>query len=373
MNKLGDIFGLYVHIPFCKRKCDYCDFYSEINSEHLIKNYIDAVLIEAERYKNSQIDTLYIGEGTPSLLGKNIFDLVSGLRKRFNFELKEATIEVNPDSASAEFLESAINSGVDRISIGVQSLSNEELKSVGRLHDSSQALSTINLASKIGFKRISADVMIGLPGQNWESLLATISKLTELNIGQISVYCLSIEHGTPLSKNIPINLPTNDNQAELFYKTKQFLEGVGFVHVEISNFSKPGQEPLHNMNCWKGQDYIGLGAGASSYVDGVRFKNKNNLNKYIKQPTKQKIIEETLSEKERASDEAMLRFRMLAKGLNLDEMKKRYNPEIIETIHNRVINLLDEGLIVQKGNSYIIPPDGILTSNQVFERMLLDE
>lgn len=373
MNKLDDIFGLYVHIPFCKRKCDYCDFYSETNSEHLIKDYIDAVLVEAERYKDSQINTLYIGGGTPSLLGKNIFGLVSGLRERFNFELKEATIEVNPDSATREFLESAINSGVDRISIGVQSLNDEELKSVGRLHNSSQALSAISLISKIGFKRISADVMIGLPGQNWESLLATISKLMELNIGQISVYCLSIEEGTPLSKNIPINLPTNDNQAELFYKTKQFLEGNGFVHVEISNFSKPGQEPIHNLNCWKGQDYIGLGAGASSYVDGVRFKNKKNLNEYIKHPTKQKIIEETLSEKERAFDEAMLRFRMLAEGLNLEEMKKRYNPEIIETIHQRVINLLGEGLIVQKGNSYIVPSDGILTSNRVFERMLFHE
>jgi oxygen-independent coproporphyrinogen III oxidase len=362
--------GLYIHIPFCRKKCDYCDFYSLSGSERLIPYYVNAILKEASSYENYPIDTLYIGGGTPSLLGKGVRRLVDGLKSIFKFDLEEATVEANPESCSDIFLESALNAGINRISIGVQSLNDDELSSVGRIHDSKEALNAIYRSKKIGFKGISVDVIIGLPGQDWHSLRKTLSILIDARIGQISTYCLSIERNTPLFSNIPYNLPTEDNQASLYTKTKTFLETYGFKHIEISSFSLPGHEPIHNLNCWRGRDYIGLGAGASSFIDGVRFSNKKGLSGYISNPCSRGSIDEELNETERAEDEAMLRLRMLDEGLDLNVMRVQYNTETIRTILDRILKLEDEGLLVSRNNKYLIPSDKILTSNSIFQRIL---
>lgn len=365
--------GLYVHIPFCRRKCDYCDFYSVAESESIISAYINAVLEEATGYDNHSIDTLYIGGGTPSLLGREVNRLIEGLGHHFRFELMEATVEANPESASELFLESAVSVGICRISIGVQSLNDNELRSVGRIHTSKEALDAINNSMTAGFKRVCADVIVGLPGQDWGSLRTTLERLIQAGVGQISAYCLSIEDDTPLYHNIPSNLPSEDDQADLYMKTKRFLESNGFKHIEISSFSLPGQEPLHNMNCWRGVDYIGLGAGASSFNDGIRYRNKKGLADYILQPLSRREIDEKLNELERANEEAMLRLRMLNEGLNIDSMRLKYSDESMESILNRISRLEAEGLVFKRNNRYLIPGDKILTSNIIFQRMLYGE
>ncbi len=363
--------GLYVHIPFCKKKCSYCDFFSVTNFDGRIENYIEALLAEADLYRNTSIDTLYIGGGTPSLLGKSVSRLIDGLKEVFEFELSEATIEVNPESATEEFLSATKDSGINRISIGVQSLSNLELQSVDRLHNRSHALDTIRLAREIGFGRISVDVMIGLPHQTKESLLETLETLTNLDVGQISAYCLSIEEGTPLSRHIPSSLPSTDKQVELFFILRDFLIKKGFQHVEISNFSKPGEEPIHNLNCWRGYDYIGLGAGASSFVDGVRFKNKCNLDDYIHSPTTQKIVEEELTEKEKAFDTAMLSLRMLLEGLDFNQLKEHLEIGVISEIKEILNNLVTKEMLIESDGIYRIKDDMVLKSNKIFQEFII--
>lgn len=234
--------GLYVHIPFCVRKCAYCDFYSLPDRLDLVDAYIDAVLRETESYIGMSFHTLYLGGGTPSLLGAGgLWTLVGGLRHAFDLsDLSEATIEVNPESATIELLQAAVDVGINRVSVGVQSLSDRELQSVGRIHSAAQAVKAISRARRIGFRSVSADVIVGLPGQEWATLGLTLETLTGLGINHLSMYCLSLEHGTPLAMNPPDDLPSDDAQAELFEQATEFLLERGFNHYEISNFALPG-------------------------------------------------------------------------------------------------------------------------------------
>ena len=234
--------GLYIHIPFCISKCHYCDFYSLTTVPELMDSYIDALLVEADSYRGLSFATLYIGGGTPSLLGSaRLEKLVNGLSRRFDLEdLQEATIEVNPESAGRDFLQTAYSFGVRRLSIGAQSLNAEELKKAGRAHDRRQVLETIDIASHSGFQNISADVMIGLPGQTTQSLANTLNILIGAGIDHISAYCLSVEEGTAFYRFPPPDLPGEDDQAGLFESAVDILGAHGFAHYEISNFTLPG-------------------------------------------------------------------------------------------------------------------------------------
>ncbi len=367
--------GLYTHIPFCVKKCAYCDFYSLPDRLDCIDEYIEAVLREAHKYAGMSFETLYLGGGTPSLLGAQYLkQLATGLNKEFDLsKLNEATIEANPESATREFLQATIECGFNRISIGVQSLNDTELKSVGRIHSAQQAIGAIKLAQATGFKNITCDLIIGLPGQTWQSLKRSISKLIALNIRHLSVYCLSLEPDTPLEHNPPANLPSDDRQVELFEKAVTLLKSPGFVHYEISNFALPGYECRHNLNYWRGGEYLGLGPAAASHLEGIRFKNKPNLDAYLKRPTAQTTEVEQLDIKHKAEEETILRLRLLEEGVNVTELQNKYGKTYTSGILRKLSEMVSSGELVQQSAGYRLHPARIMTSNQVFTQILIHD
>jgi len=335
----------------------------------------------------SYFQTLYIGGGTPSLLGpQNLTTLITGLTKSFTLSchserseesssphLLESTIEVNPESATLEFLQTAKNLGFNRLSFGVQSLDDNELQSVGRIHTAIQAVEAIKLAQKLNFPAISADLIIGLPGQTNTSLHKSLQTLVGLGIQHLSVYCLSLEAGTPLAINPPPDLPTDDIQAQLFEETRNYLKTCGFTHYEISNFALPGYECLHNLNYWRGGEYLGLGPAAASHLNGKRFKNRANLDAYLQNPTGQIEDIEELSPQDKAPEEAMLRLRLLEEGLNTDELSVKFGPANTADIIRRLNKMVTEGLLIHQGSRYRLTPSRIMTSNPIFARVLKDD
>jgi len=366
--------GLYVHVPFCVKKCAYCDFYSLPSRNELIPGYIDAVLKEAAGYHGSAFQTLYLGGGTPSLLGTTYLPvLLSGLYRTLDLSgCTESTIEVNPESATPDFLRTARMKGIDRLSIGIQSTNDVELRSVGRVHNALQARIAIMEANRVGFKSISADLILGLPGQNWNSLRFSLETVTGLDVKHLSLYCLSLEPGTPLALNPPENLPSDDEQADLFEQACTFLETRGFKHYEISNFALPGFECQHNLNYWRGGEYLGLGPAAASHLKGKRLKNKANLDDYLIHPSG--IIEEVevLPPEQKAAEEAMLRLRLLQEGLNIDELAVKFSQENVSGLWQRLNELTGQRALVSAGSIYKLSPDRVLTSNSIFANVLGD-
>jgi oxygen-independent coproporphyrinogen-3 oxidase len=413
--------GLYVHVPFCVSKCAYCDFYSLPNRLDLVPAYVDAVLTEARPRAGMSFDTLYLGGGTPSLLGAaNLEKLIRGLKDVFDLsQLVEATIEVNPESASGDLLQSAMDLGFTRVSVGVQSLSDRELRSVGRVHTAAHAVEAVSRAVGMGFRDVSADAIVGLPGQtlggtpptspqgcaegqgpfaeglgvspdsrgspqDWGlrgltedpvtgptgSVTRTLDGLVELGINHLSVYCLSLEHGTPLAANPPDDLPSDDLQADLFEGAWSVLGGRGFIHYEVSNFCLAGRECRHNLNYWRGGEYLGLGPAAASHLGGRRWKNRADLPAYLRSPSGVMDEVEALGLKEKAAEEAMLRLRLLVEGLAADEMVSRFGEEGMQDLFSRLNGLVAEGLLTYDGARYRLARSRVLTSNPILAGVL---
>ena len=367
--------GLYIHIPFCVRKCAYCDFYSVPDRLDAIDAYIDAVLREARAHTGLSFQTLYLGGGTPSLLGaEGLSRLVASLRHCFDMsDLVEATIEVNPESAGVDLRRAARGVGINRVSVGVQSLADAELLRVGRLHSAADAIRAVVSARNSGFDSVSADVIVGLPGQTWETLLATLQELANRAVDHLSLYCLSLEHDTPLAMSVPDDLPSDDAQAELFEQAAVFLEGYGFNHYEISNFALPGFECRHNLNYWRGGEYLGLGPGAASHLGGRRFRNRADLEAYILDPTGLGEEVEQLKAEEKAAEEAMLRLRLLDEGLQVDELIGRFGLANTQQLVARLDMMVEEGLLSYDNRRYRLEPSRVLTSNPIFARVLRDD
>lgn len=338
----------------------------------MISPYIDAVLEESRLYSGQSFQTLYIGGGTPSLLGPELLEkLILGLRKIFDLSgLAEATIEVNPDSATAALFQKAKELGINRVSIGVQSLSDTELKSAGRIHTSIQAIEAVKLSKANGFTSISADLIAGLPGQTWASLNDSLGKLAGMRINHISLYCLAVEEGTPLAKHMPPDLPSDDMQAELFEQARHYLAGEGFLHYEISNFAQESHQCQHNLNYWRGGEYLGLGPAAASHRDGIRSKNKADLKAYLDDPGGQNEYTEKLDITTKAAEEAMLRLRLVEEGLNIIELRAKYGNSNTAGINARLEIQAQEGNLQKDGNRYRLAPQRILTANPIFAEVL---
>lgn len=409
--------GLYVHVPFCVSKCAYCDFYSLANQLDLVPAYVDAVLKEAQAHAGLSFETLYLGGGTPSLLGAaSLRRLVEGLKRVFDLSLiVEATIEVNPESASEDLLRSAMDLGFSRVSVGVQSLSDHELRSAGRVHTASQAVEAVSRAVEMRFKDVSADVIVGLPGQTLNgvshphpdplpsrerrdfpspggrelegggitvegeagpatgpagSLTRMLGVLTGLGVNHLSVYCLSLEHGTRLAMNPPDDMPSEDEQADLFEEARSLLEGHGFTHYEISNFCLPGRECRHNLNYWRGGEYLGLGSAAASHLGGRRWKNRADLPAYLRSPSGVVDEVEELGLKEKVAEEAMLRLRLLVEGLAAYEMVRRFGEDETQELFSRLNGLTSQGLLTCDGSVYRLARSQVLMSNPIFSKVL---
>lgn len=339
--------GLYIHIPFCKYKCLYCDFYSAGVKIADWNSYSRALLNELQariRELNRDPVTLYLGGGTPSLLPAEVFSyLIENVKTVTGVtDFKEFTIEVNPEDVSPAKCEVWKRNGVNRVSLGIQTLDNHELKGIGRRHSVADGIEAINTLKKY-FENISLDLMFGIPGQTTEHYKTTLERIIELDPKHISSYSLMLEEGTALTllyKQNRIKLPDEDEWLKMFEMTSSILKAAGYRHYEISNYAKPGFESQHNTNYWLGNPYLGLGPGAHSY-DGERIRRANPtlLKEYIKwfssenSQRKEEMFyeEEILSGVELSEEMIMTRLRT-AEGLDLQEYHKRFSASSLDSL-----------------------------------------
>ena len=373
--------GVYIHIPFCKHKCSYCDFVSFEGKDDLIQQYIKCLKDEIRIKKNNDylVKTIYIGGGTPSYISaKSIKDILNVIREKFKVdENAEITIEINPGTIDKEKMQTYIESGINRISVGLQSSNDSLLKEIDRIHNFEQFLETIKIAKSVGFSNINADVMIGLPNQTIYDVEDTINLLLKENLQHISVYSLIVEDGTKIKKQIEnkkLSLPDEEIERYMYWFTKRKLEKNGFIHYEISNFAKPGYASKHNMDCWNQKEYIGFGLNASSYEDDVRYKNTSDLKIYIKnlekgEQLKNIQIEEKQDKKAKMDEFFLLGLRKI-NGVNLNEFEHKFNENPIFIYKDTFEKLLDEDLIVFDINYVKLSKKGLDLANQVWEEFV---
>lgn len=281
--------GLYIHIPFCINKCLYCDFNSKANTndeDH--RAYMSCLASEIGYYsdKSIKLDSIYIGGGTPSLIeAKYISGMMDVIRDGFVIdEAAEITIEANPGTLNKDKLIEYLRSGINRLSLGIQSMDDELLTALGRIHSSDDNLRNYTLARECGFKNINTDLIFAIPGQSVKDWEITLKKIVDLNPEHLSFYSLQIEEGTPffnLWKEGVLHVPDDETDRIMYHKALQLIEREGYIHYEISNASKYGYESRHNMKYWSMEEYLGVGLGAHSYIGGTRFSNETDLSKYI--------------------------------------------------------------------------------------------
>ena len=383
--------GIYLHIPFCKKKCYYCDFISYCNEEKNINTYIECMQKEIEFKslelnkfsKNNneyfEIDTIYIGGGTPSFIdSKYISELLSSIKKFFNVkENCEITIEVNPDSASLEKLIEYKKSGINRISIGLQSTKDKLLKEIGRVHNFEQFKSSYNNIKNAGFNNINVDLMIGLPGQNIKDVNKSLEEVINLNLPHISVYSLILEEKTKLFKEFEqgnLSLPDEELERKMYWFVKEKLEEKGFVQYEISNYSKIGKESKHNLNCWNQNEYLGIGISAHSFFNNIRFSNTENLKEYINNIYNEdyknnQIIHEILSLEDRQKEFMILGLRKI-EGVEIKKFKERFCENPIFIFKNQINKLVLKNLIEIDGDFIKLTNKGLDFANIVWEEFI---
>ncbi len=338
--------GLYIHVPFCVKKCPYCDFYSLPFSESRAEEYKNAVVLNLARYNNEQFDTVYFGGGTPSLLYKYIAEILSNVNYTCNAEI---TAECNPESASEDVLGGLKHAGINRLSIGVQSLNNSELLALGRKHSAEEAKNAVLLANKAGFENISADIMLGVLNQTERSLEQTIDELCRLPITHVSAYLLKIEENTVFGKNyaeIAEKLPNEDKQAELYLTAVEALEKRSFKQYEISNFAKSGCESRHNLKYWRAEEYVGIGPSAHSYYKGKRFAVPKRLGKFLEAEFQTEEITEEFPDRE--EERIMLGLR-LCEGIELTEeitARLKFIPREYYKLSDGKLSLTPKGFLV---------------------------
>lgn len=366
--------GVYVHIPFCKRKCYYCDFISFCEKDELQEKYINTVIQEIEDFfnlnKNVKIKTIYIGGGTPSFIdGKYIEKIMNTFNKE---GVVEATIEVNPGSASLEKLKKYKECGINRLSIGLQSTEDRLLKKIGRIHNYNDFLATYNLAREVGFDNINVDLMIGLPGQTIEDVKSSLNKVIDLNPSHISVYSLIVEENTIIYNLIEQNkivLPDEELERNMYWYVKNYLELGGYEHYEISNFAKNGKKSLHNLDCWNQKEYVGFGVSAHSYLNRKRFCNIGVLEEYIKDFKNTKEVQEVQSFYETKQEYMLLGLRKI-KGVCISDFKNKFGENPIFLFKNELNKLIEEGLLEITTNNIKLTNKGLNFANLVWEEFV---
>ena len=383
--------GIYLHIPFCKKKCYYCDFVSYCNEENNINTYIECMQKEIEfkslelnkfsknNIEQFEINTIYIGGGTPSFIdSKYISKILKKIKEYFTVKKDcEITIEVNPDSVSLEKLIEYKNSGINRISIGLQSTKNKLLKEIGRVHNFEQFKQAYNNIKIAGFKNINIDLMIALPNQTLEDVEESLTEIMSLNPSHISVYSLILEDETKSFKEVKkgnLKLPDDELERKMYWNVKKSLEKNGFMQYEISNFSKPEKESKHNLNCWNQDEYLGIGVSAHSFFNNIRFSNTINLNDYIKniqndKYTKNQTIHEILSLDERKKEFMILGLRKI-KGIEIKKFKEKFGENPIYIFRNQINKLVNENLIEIDGDFIRLTNKGLDLANIVWEEFI---
>lgn len=346
--------SLYIHIPFCVRKCGYCDFLSASADEKARDRYVQALLMEIERYRGTEtadrkIKTLYIGGGTPSILSVDQLDcIMQKIKYTFNFcDDIEASMEMNPGTASKEKCRALYQMGINRLSIGLQSTNDMELKTLGRIHSYEDFINTYTWCREAGFQNINVDLMAALPYQTVESYTTGLRKIIRLAPEHISAYSLILEEGTPFYQKYNSGcypLPDEEQERLMYRETEQILAQAGYERYEISNYAKKGYACRHNLVYWQGGDYLGLGLGSSSYMDGVRFHNTTDFNTYVNQGAYIEDREE-LSVQAKMEEFMFLGLRVMA-GVSGTEFEKRFG-KTMEDVYGDVLRKHEEEGLLQ--------------------------
>lgn len=388
-HKIRKELELYLHIPFCVRKCNYCDFLSMPAEEGVRRHYVNCLLEEIRQRGEScrayHVSTVFFGGGTPSLLaGVQIAELMEAIRSSFWVDSDaEITIECNPGTLDRQKLLFYQNAGINRLSIGLQSASNRELQLLGRIHNCEQFLENYDLARKMGFENINVDLISALPGQKTEDWEYTLKKVLELRPEHISAYSLMVEEGTPFYEAYgqdaecreqgghPRELPEEETEQEMYLLTGQMLAEKGYRRYEISNYARPGRECRHNTGYWRGISYLGLGLGSSSLMDRTRFSNTRNMEKYLEQCPDFKRENVTVLGKTQQMEEFMFLGLRMTEGISREEFQKKFQMEP-EGIYGTALQKLSrENMLKQKEGRIYLTEQGILVSNYVLSQFLL--
>ena len=366
--------GLYIHVPFCLKKCLYCDFCSfPTYTEELMDGYVKRLNSDIERYSRGfggVVDTIYFGGGTPTLLKERHFDSIfEAISKNYTVDRgAEISCECNPATVDREYLKSIRDVGINRLSIGLQSANDGELRALGRAHSFADFVKTYEDARAAGFDNLSLDLMYGIPEQTLESFGSTLAKVREIAPEHISAYALKIEDGTPFGKiKETLSLPDEDAECDMYALCNGTLAAGGYQRYEISNFARPGFESRHNIKYWQGDDYLGFGVAAHSYFKGERFANSRDIAAYVRGDD---ITEErrAIPKKEQMTEHVMLRMRM-SDGICRSNFKARFGVSLEEFCGelSRYVNL---GFMTDDGERVAFTERGIFVSNTILSDIL---
>ena len=373
--------GIYIHIPFCKQKCNYCDFTSFCNKDDLVEEYIKALKNEIKMRSNFDynVKTIYIGGGTPSYIKPSyIKEILIEIRKNFNLsEDAEISMELNPGTTNKKNLSDYFKMGINRLSIGLQSSNDEVLKILGRIHTFKEFKEVIENAKNVGFTNINVDTMIGLPSQTIYDIEDTLDTLIKLEIPHISVYSLIVEPDTKLEKMVAkkeVILPDDEMERYMYWFSKRKLEDNGYWHYEISNFAKIGYKCIHNADCWNQEEYLGFGIASASYENGLRYVNTSNLENYIKniknnESFKNVKIEEKQTKKMMMNEFMLLGLRKL-NGVSIRNFEIKFAKNPLEVYSKQIEKLIQEDLIKVNDLTIRLSKKGIDLANIVWEEFV---
>ena len=370
--------SLYIHIPFCKQKCFYCDFPSYASIDYLREDYVKALCKEIEEKAiNYKIKSIFIGGGTPSYLEvKEIDKLLKTISKLDLEEGMEFTMECNPGALEEEKLRTMIEGGVNRISMGLQAVQNSLLKDIGRIHTFNEFKENFNLARKVGFKNINVDLMFGLPNQSFDEWKESLETISILEPEHISAYSLIVEEGTAFYKLWERNkliLPSEEDERRMYSETKAILKEKGYHQYEISNYSKEGYECYHNKVYWQSMNYLGVGSASTSFMDGKRIKNVENVKAYIDgiMDGKSIVLEENDNSREDNIEEFVFMGLRMIEGISKEEFKKRFKVDIYEIYNDEINKNIQKGLLVEDDDRLKLTEKGIEFSNSVMSDFIL--
>ncbi|HFU4228575.1 TPA: radical SAM family heme chaperone HemW [Streptococcus suis] len=370
----------YIHIPFCTQICYYCDFSKVFIKNQPVDEYLSGLMEEVKFYDLPTLRTLYIGGGTPSALSADQLDfLLTNLENLLDLsQLEEFTIEANPGDLTADKIEVLKKSKCNRVSLGVQTFDDRMLKKIGRSHNQAQIYETIASLKAAGFHNISIDLIYALPGQTMEQVKDNVAKALELDIPHMSLYSLILENHTVFmnrQRRGNLHLPNEDVESDMFDYILRELEKNGFEHYEISNFTKPGFESRHNLMYWDNAEYYGLGAGASGYLDGMRYRNRGPIQHYLKairEKGHSRLHEEFLSKTEQMEEEMFLGLRKKT-GVSIERFEEKFGISFEERYGQVVRDLINEGLLQEENHWLRMTKKGLFLGDTVAERFIIEE
>ncbi|HGH7838040.1 TPA: radical SAM family heme chaperone HemW [Streptococcus agalactiae] len=368
----------YVHIPFCTQICYYCDFSKVFIKNQPVDAYLQALIREFRSYDITELRTLYIGGGTPTSISAVQLDyLLTELSRDLNLNtLEEFTIEANPGDLTVDKIEVLQKSAVNRVSLGVQTFNDKHLKRIGRSHNEAQIYSTIDALKTAGFQNISIDLIYALPGQTMDDVRSNVAKALSLNIPHLSLYSLILEHHTVFMNKMrrgKLHLPTEDLEAEMFEYIISEMERNGFEHYEISNFTKPGFESRHNLMYWDNVEYYGVGAGASGYLDGIRYRNRGPIQHYLKGGSEgnARLSEEVLSKNEMMEEELFLGLRK-KEGVSIGKFEQKFGTSFEKRYGQIVQKLQSDGLLKENNGFIQMTKKGLFLGDTVAEKFIVE-